>query len=33
MANGAVNSVSRLGQVNATGNTDALFLKVFSNEI
>ena len=33
MANGAVNSVSRLGQVNGAGNTDALFLKVFSNEI
>lgn len=33
MANGAVNSVSRLGQINATGNADALFLKVFSNEI
>lgn len=33
MANGAVNSVSRLGQINATGGTDALFLKVFSNEI
>ena len=33
MANGAVNTVSRVGQINGTGNTDALFLKVFSNEI
>ena len=33
MANGAVNSVSRLGQINGAGNADALFLKVFSNEI
>lgn len=33
MANGAVNSVSRVGQINGTGNADALFLKVFSNEI
>jgi len=33
MANGVVNSVSRLGQINGAGNTDALFLKVFSNEI
>ena len=33
MANGVVNSVSRVGQINGTGNADALFLKVFSNEI
>lgn len=33
MANGAVNTVSRVGQINGTGNADALFLKVFSNEI
>ena len=32
MANGAT-SASRLGQVNLTGDTDALFLKVFSGEI
>ena len=32
MANGAT-SPSRLGQVNLTGDTDALFLKVFSGEI
>jgi len=32
MANGAT-SPSRLGQVNNTGDTDALFLKVFSGEI
>ena len=33
MANGVVNHVSRVGQINGTGNADALFLKVFSNEI
>jgi hypothetical protein len=33
MANGLVNTVSRVGQINGTGNADALFLKVFSNEI
>jgi hypothetical protein len=33
MSNGQVNSVSRVGQINATGDANALFLKVFSNEI
>ncbi len=37
MANGDVSSVSRLGQINATGgsyaNDNSLFLKVFANEV
>ena len=32
MADGVV-SASRLGQINATGDSNALFLKVFANEI
>ena len=33
MANGQVQTLSRLGQINGANATDALFLKVFANEI